>query len=163
MAEAVFRHHVSNLPADSALKFNTLDSAGTAAYHISSPPDPRTMATLRQHGITSYRHAARKVSKADFRDFDYIMAMDEANLADLLELRDKVVRDAEKKGSAADGLAVVRMFGDFQRDGGLCEKVGGGKIVPDPYYGGDEGFEQVYRQVVGLSEGFLKYLELKRE
>ncbi|KMU74468.1 phosphotyrosine protein phosphatase [Coccidioides immitis RMSCC 3703] len=163
MAEAVFQHHISNLPTTSSLKFKTIDSAGTGAYHVHSPPDPRTMSTLQRHNITKYRHAARKVNKADFKEFDYIFAMDDSNLYDLQELQEKVVRDNEKKGAAADGLAELRLFGDFNRDGSVCEKVGGGKSVPDPYYGGNDGFEDVFHQVVGHTEGFLKYLEKKSE
>ncbi|WEW60182.1 Low molecular weight phosphotyrosine protein phosphatase [Emydomyces testavorans] len=161
MAEAVFRHHISSLPS-SSLKFKTVDSAGTGAYHIHSPPDPRTMSALQKHSITRYKHSARQVNMTDFREFHYILAMDDSNLYDLLELREKVVRDNGKEGGA-DSLAVVRLLGDFQRDGSVDEKVGGGVSVPDPYYGGHDGFEEVYQQVVGHAEGFLKYLERKLE
>ncbi|EEP81274.1 low molecular weight phosphotyrosine protein phosphatase [Uncinocarpus reesii 1704] len=160
MAEAVFRHHIANLPASSPLKFSTVDSAGTGAYHIHSPPDPRTMSTLRQHNVIKYSHSARKVNKADFREFDYIFAMDDSNLYDLLELQEKVKRDDEKKGDTGH-RATVRLWGDFARDGSVCDKVGGGESVPDPYYGGNDGFEEVYSQVVRHTEGFLKYLERK--
>ena len=140
------------------------------------------MATLRRHGITSYRHAARKVNKGDFLKFDYILAMDKYNLRDLLDTREAVVNSLNRKadpksaakntraardaalGAAGEDakIAEVRLFGDFGRDGKLHAHVGGGEVVQDPYYGGADGFEDVYKQVVRFSQGFLEYLEIKR-
>ena len=153
MAEAVFRHH----SASSALKFSTIDSAGTGAYHIHSPPDSRTISTLKAHSINC-RHAARQVNKGDFTTFDYIFAMDDANLEDLLEMREKVMRKVGPNGT--NRIAEVRLFGDYKTDGSVCE-VGDGEVVPDPYYGGKDGFEDVYRQLTRFTTGFLKYLEKK--
>lgn len=179
MADAVFRHVAGSHPL-----IGEIDSAGTGAYHSMEPPDPRTMSTLRRHGITDYDHAARMVTKDDFRTFDYILAMDRHNLRDLQRLRDTVVASlrnpsaaaaaAGKKGTraataaaasdeeVAEKVAEVRLFGDFARAGGVpTEKVGGGEEVQDPYYGGAGGFEEVYQQVVRFSKGFLEYLERK--
>ena len=173
MAEGVFRNVASSHP-----QINEIDSAGTGAYHIMEPTDPRTMSTLRSHGIKNYNHAARKVTREDFLTFDYLLAMDKYNLRDLLDERAAVLaslgKGSGKKGStaaaaaaaAASGedvkVAEVRLFGDFGKGGAVHERVGGGEVVQDPYYGGTNGFEEVYQQVVRFSEGFLEHLE-KRE
>ncbi|QKX54431.1 uncharacterized protein TRUGW13939_01517 [Talaromyces rugulosus] len=162
MAEGVFRSlaapHRTSLIGD-------IDSAGTGAYHVHDPPDDRTMSTLRAHGIKNYNHAARKVTKDDFRTFHYILAMDQHNLRDLLRLRDSVLA-SQKKGSKGTTtteteLAVVRLFGDFNSDGTLNKRVGGGKEIEDPYYGGINGFEMAYEQAINYSKGLLSYLENK--
>jgi low molecular weight phosphotyrosine protein phosphatase len=174
MAEGVFRNVTESNPI-----IGEIDSAGTGAYHTDEPPDSRTMSTLRRHGITSYHHAARKVNKSDFLKFDYVLAMDKSNLRDLLDTRESVInslnRKADPKSSAkstraardaalgAAGedakVAEVRLFGDFGRGGKLHDRVGGGEVVQDPYYGGANGFEEVYQQVVRFSQGFVDYLE----
>ncbi|CAK39475.1 uncharacterized protein An07g05600 [Aspergillus niger] len=140
MAEGVFRNVAASHPL-----INEIDSAGTGAYHAGEDPDSRTMSTLRRHNIRNYNHAARKVTKQDFLDFDYLLAMDKYNLRDLLDVRAKV--------------AEVRLFGDFGTGGVLHERVGGGEVVQDPYYGGVNGFEEVYQQVTRFSKSFLEYLE----
>lgn len=151
MAEAVFRSVVAS---STTPVIGDIDSAGTASYHALDPPDPRTMSTLRRHGITDYEHAARAVTKEDFRTFDYILAMDGSNLRNLLQMRNNV-RSGEK-------IAEVRLFGDFGPDG-TQSRVGGGEEVQDPYYGGTQGFEEVYEQAVRFSKAFLACLETKRK
>ncbi|OQE29867.1 hypothetical protein PENSTE_c002G06638 [Penicillium steckii] len=174
MAEGVFRNVAESNPI-----IGEIDSAGTGAYHTDEPPDSRTMSTLRRHGITSYTHAARKVTKDDFLKFDYLLAMDKYNLRDLLDTRDSVINSLNRKadpksaakntraardaalGAAGEDakVAEVRLFGDFGRGGKLHDRVGGGEVVQDPYYGGANGFEEVYKQVVRFAEGFVDYLE----
>lgn len=184
MAEAIFRDQASK----SRVKFTTIDSAGTGAYHAGDPPDSRTLSTLRAHQINDYRHRARKVTDEDFTKFDYLLAMDEGNLDDLLFRRERLSRAktkaADKDGGASYGstssgaretrgataagktlpageLADVRLFGDYLEDGNVVKEVGQGKEVDDPYYGGRDGFEVNYRQIVRHSTGFLKFLERK--
>ncbi|CRG91073.1 protein-tyrosine phosphatase [Talaromyces islandicus] len=160
MAEGVFR---SLTALNRTSLIGDIDSAGTGAYHVHDPPDDRTMSTLRAHGIRNYNHAARKVTKDDFRTFDYILAMDQYNLRDLLRLRDSVLA-AQKKGSgkgAETEIAEVRLFGDFNSDGTLNKRIGGGQEIEDPYYGGINGFEIAYEQALKFSKGFLAYLENK--
>lgn len=158
MAEAVFTSMTADNPS-----IGTIDSAGTGAYHELDPPDPRTTATLRKHQISDYDHAARKVTKDDFRKFDYVLAMDKHNLRDLLRARDSVA--SGKKHGTADSavggnkIADVRLFGDFAGSKGVHAKVGGGEQVQDPYYGVHDGFEEVYQQVVRFSKGFLEHVE----
>ncbi|OJJ99938.1 hypothetical protein ASPACDRAFT_43576 [Aspergillus aculeatus ATCC 16872] len=156
MAEGVFRHVAASHPL-----INKIDSAGTGAYHAGESPDHRTMTTLRAHGITRYVHAARKVTKEDFLTFDYVLAMDKYNLRDLQETREAVLAAATKKSGAARAakVAEVRLFGDFGAGGALHERVGGGEVVQDPYYGGVNGFKEVYEQVTRFSRNFVEYLE----
>ena len=141
MAEGVFR---------SVAKGNThvgdVDSCGTGAYHSLDPPDYRTMATLKKNGITEYDHGARQVTKEDFNDFDYMLAMDAWNLRDLQKMRRRV----ESKGQKTK--AQVMLFGEFSGKGKAEE-------VVDPYYGADNGFDTVYEQVKRFSTNFLKSLE----
>ncbi|KAJ5711058.1 Protein-tyrosine phosphatase low molecular weight mammalian [Penicillium malachiteum] len=178
MAEGVFRNLARSNPA-----IGEIDSAGTGAYHSMEPPDSRTMSTLRRHGIKNYSHAARKVTKEDFLQFDYLLAMDKSNLRDLLDVRASVVASVQRKSGpkssskkiraateAAIGeegvdaqIAEVRMFGDFGPGGRLHERIGGGEVVQDPYYGGANGFEEVYEQVVRFSQGFLDHVAASEE
>nr|POF01299.1 low molecular weight phosphotyrosine protein phosphatase [Quercus suber] len=141
MAEAVFQH----LSAGHPLIAN-IDSCGTGAYHAGDDPDPRTMSTLHQNGITSYTHAARKVLvPEDFEEFDYILGMDGSNVADLR----RMARRAENgKGEVK---AKVMLFGEFGGKG--KEEVG------DPYYGARDGFTIAFEQVQRFSRGLLKHLE----
>jgi low molecular weight phosphotyrosine protein phosphatase len=185
MAEGVFRSLSAPLSTN---LIGHIDSSGTGAYHALDPPDYRTMSTLRDHGITNYEHSARMITKEDFKKFDYILAMDKYNLRDLLRLRDSVVAAQSGSGARAGGkkgtraataaalsaagdeddetskpqIAEVRLFGDFRSDGTVDTRVGGGEEVQDPYYGGTNGFEEVYEQVTRFSKGFLAYLEKKR-
>ena len=80
---------IESLSAESKSVFLELDSAGTAAYHIGSPPDPRSIAVLKQVGIHIDQQKARQVSKADFDEFDWILAMDRENLANLKKIQPK--------------------------------------------------------------------------
>ncbi|KAJ5970836.1 Protein-tyrosine phosphatase low molecular weight mammalian [Penicillium vulpinum] len=174
MAEGVFRNLAAGHPS-----IGEIDSAGTGAYHTLEPPDSRTMSTLRRHKITNYDHAARKVTREDFLTFDYVLAMDKSNLRDLEDVRESVIATLQRKTDtkpssrstrshvdAAIGayqpdtkVAEVRLFGDFGQGGKLHDRVGGGEVVKDPYYGGANGFEEVYQQVARFSQNFMEYLE----
>ncbi|KAJ5922350.1 hypothetical protein N7516_010053 [Penicillium verrucosum] len=174
MAEGVFRNLAGAHPS-----VGEIDSAGTAAYHSLEPPDSRTMSTLRRHKITDYEHAARKVTREDFLTFDYLLAMDKSNLRDLQDVRESVIATLQRKTDtkqssrstrshvdAAIGaygaetkVAEVRLFGDFGKGGKLHDRIGSGEVVKDPYYGGANGFEEVYQQAVRFSQNFVEYLE----
>ncbi|CAG7924625.1 unnamed protein product [Penicillium olsonii] len=176
MAEGVFRDLAATHPS-----IGEIDSAGTAAYHSLEPPDSRTMSTLRRHEITEYEHAARKVTREDFLTFDYLLAMDKSNLRELLDTRESVIATLQRKTDnkpsskstrshvdAAIGayspdtkVADVRLFGDFGKGGKLTDRVGGGEVVKDPYYGGANGFEEVYQQAVRFSRNFLDHVQHK--
>lgn len=116
-----------------------VDSAGTAAYHIGKLPDARSIRTLDGAGIDITLQRARQVSVADFDRFDWIVAMDAENLANL------------KRIAPAQYRANVVLFGRY-RDG-----VDFGE-VDDPYYGGDQGFEDMKDQLMTISNDFLAHL-----
>lgn len=138
MAEGVFQSLAKSNP-----RIGTIDSCGTGAYHTLDPPNERTMAVLERNGITDYDHGARQVTKEDFNNFDYIFAMDDSNLRNLLSLQKRV----ESRGTKS--RAKVMLFGEY----------GGGRtaeVVVDPYYGPDSGFETAYEQVRRFSINFLR-------
>ncbi|KAI8991526.1 protein-tyrosine phosphatase [Mycotypha africana] len=137
MAEAVFAHTVKKHNLQS--KIPKIDSAGTASYHVGSAPDSRSVSTCKAHGVP-VKHHARKVSKNDFEEFDYVLCMDESNLSDL-----KSIKPANSK-------AVLKLFGEFDPEGE--------RIIEDPYYGGTQGFEHNFNQITRASEGLLKHLKL---
>ncbi|KAL8750870.1 MAG: hypothetical protein Q9199_006800 [Rusavskia elegans] len=139
MAEGVFRSMTK-----SDTRIGTIDSAGTGAYHEGCPPDPRTMSVLEENGENSYHHQARKIRNSDFKDFDYVLAMDADNLHDLSRVQRRII-----KNSGLDAApAKVMMFGDF----GGCE----GEEVIDPYYGARDGFTIAYEQMTRFSKGFIE-------
>ncbi|KAL8801486.1 MAG: hypothetical protein Q9223_007011 [Gallowayella weberi] len=139
MAEGVFR---SMTKADA--RVGTTDSAGTGAYHEGSPPDPRTMSVLEENGEMDYDHSARRVRNTDFKDFDYVLAMDHDNLQDLSRLQKRIV----KNGGPDAAPAKVMLFGDF---GGRQ-----GEEVVDPYYGARDGFTIAYEQMTRFTKGFIE-------
>jgi low molecular weight protein-tyrosine phosphatase len=101
-----------------------IDSAGTANYHVGEPPDRRTVAAARRRGYEIAGLRARQVSPGDLQRFDYVLAMDRANLDELRGL------------GHAPPRAHLGLFLEYAPDCGTDE-------VPDPYYGGQEGFERV--------------------
>lgn len=123
LAEGVFRQLVAD--AGLADRFE-IDSAGTSAYHIGDPPDERTTAVARARGIT-LSGSARQIAREDFRRFDYIIVMDRENLTNVQRL----ARMVPPKGK-------VLMLREFD------EAAGEDRDVPDPYYGGPSGFEDVH-------------------
>ncbi len=112
------------------------DSAGTSSYHIGSAPDRRMNAAAKLRGIELVGHA-RQFTKADFEEFDLILAMDRENYENICAL-DRSDRYRHK----------VRLMCDFCTRHTLKE-------VPDPYYGGDEGFNQVIDLLFDACEGLL--------
>jgi protein-tyrosine phosphatase len=112
------------------------DSAGTHAYHVGNPPDPRSQQTALRHGIDLSSQRARKVAVSDFEKFDYVMAMDNDNHALLYAQCPEEHRHK------------LRLFLEFAPQ--LAETE-----VPDPYYGGDSGFEDVYRLLDVAVEGLM--------
>ena len=107
----------------------TVDSAGTAGYHTGSPPDKRAIEIAEKHNIELRHQRARQFSIADFEKFDIIYAMDKNNYAHLIALTKN--QEERKK---------IRMI--------LNETYPGlYKSVPDPYYGGKNGFEEVYNML----------------
>jgi protein-tyrosine phosphatase len=116
-----------------------LDSAGTAAYHSGELADPRTRAAARLRGI-ELTHRARQVSADDYHRFDYLLAMDGANLAHLR---------ARAPAGARAQLALFRSFDPLSEPDAE---------VPDPYYGGPSGFEEVLDLCERAAEGLWQHL-----
>lgn len=113
-----------------------IDSAGTHAYHLGEPPDPRAQATARARGIDLSDLRARQVEPGDLWYFDYVIAMDRDNYARLQRLCPKGMEDK------------LYLLMDFAPELGIRE-------VPDPYYGGQRGFEQVFDLIELAARGLL--------
>jgi protein-tyrosine phosphatase len=135
-SEGVFRKHVED--AGLSDRIHT-DSAGTHAYHTGEPADRRAQAAAERRGFSLADIRARRVRQEDFGLFDYILAMDEANL---LALRGIAPDDSQCE---------VRLFLEYA--GAFRETE-----VPDPYYGGSAGFERVLDLVEEASRGLLETL-----
>jgi protein-tyrosine phosphatase len=134
-AEGVFRV----LVADAGLADDfVIDSAGTGDWHVGEAPDRRMQqaATARGYPLSG---AARQVRAADFARFDHILAMDRSNLRDLVHL------------APAEHLSKIRLLRQY-------DPLGGGD-VPDPYYGGPEGFDEVVTIVERSCAGLLATLQ----
>lgn len=137
MAEAVFQHLVDEAGLGDQVK---IDSAGTGNWHVGEPAHRGTRRVLHQHGI-EYTGSARQIAQADFSRFDYILAMDDDNLADLRGMM------------PANSQAVLRRFLDFLPNAPTHE-------VPDPYYSGD--FDGVYDLVRAGAEALLTHLRQEK-
>lgn len=135
-AEAMLRHKVHAAGLDDRIE---VDSAGTADYHVGSPPDRRAVAHGQKRGLDMRHLRGRQVERADFERFDHVLAMDEDNLADLKRLR------------PAGSRAKVALLMSFAPHAGERE-------VPDPYHGGADGFERVLDLVDSACEVLLANL-----
>jgi len=132
-AEAMLRKKVHEAGLDRRIE---VDSAGTADYHVDSPPDRRAVMHGERRGLQMKSLRGRQARAADFDRFDYILAMDEDNLADLRRLR------------PAGSRATLALLMSFAPQAGAAE-------VPDPYYGGADGFERVLDLVDAAAAGFI--------
>ncbi len=141
LAENLFRHKVVQAGLED---WYTADSAGTAAYHIGEPPDERMRQVAAGRGL-NYSGAGRQFGTADFEDFDLILAMDATNQADILRL---AIGEAQR--------AKVRLMRSY--DPGAEPE----SAVPDPYYGGLAGFEEVYDILDRATTELLRQLEAER-
>jgi protein-tyrosine phosphatase len=137
-AEAVFRHYVENAGLSERIQ---IDSAGTHDYHIGESPDARTRRAAQQRGYDMNGLRGRQVEAADFGRFDYVLAMDRANLAILQRL-------------AQQGGGNPHLFLSYAKHHKERE-------VPDPYYGGADGFERVLDMVEDAAEGLLQHIREK--
>ena len=138
-AEAMLRKKVHAAGLDGRIE---VDSAGTADYHVDSPPDRRAIAHGERRGLALKHLRGRQVSRADFDRFDLILAMDGDNLADLERIR--------PPGSRAK----VALLMSYAPQAGSRE-------VPDPYAGGAEGFERVLDLVDSAADALVVALGLR--
>jgi len=130
-AEGVFR--TMAMAAGVAVE---VDSAGTGGWHVGEAPDQRATAAAAQRGVDLSTQRARQARISDFHEFDHILAMDRDNLEDLTAIM------------PPDARAELRLFLDYAPDQPVRE-------VPDPYYGGPQGFERVLDLIEAASAGLL--------
>lgn len=133
-AEAVFRHYVENAGMSENI---FIDSAGTHDYHIGEPPDLRTQRAAQQRGYDMSTMRGRQVEVGDFHRFDYVLAMDKGNLGILQHL------------TPPESTTQPQLFLEYARHHVERE-------VPDPYYGGSDGFERVLDMVEDAAQGLLQ-------
>lgn len=135
-ADGIFREIIKREKLDQKI---IVDSAGTGDWHIGKAPDSRTVAAAKLRGYDLSILRARQVITADFDEFDYVLAMDNANLRDLHSLRPT---------HFSGYLGLFLDFGSRKTH----------REVPDPYYGGNDGFELVLDLVEEAAEGLLTHI-----
>ncbi len=138
LAENMFRYLVEQAGLERQYE---IDSAGTSGWHIGEQPDGRMRQVAASHGF-KYSGKARQFSSKDLDEFDWVIAMDASN-------RTNILRFAKTQAQRAK----VRMMREFDPLGAPDDP------VPDPYYGGLDGFEEVYRIVERSCQGLLAALE----
>ena len=115
-----------------------VESAGTHSYHVGNPPDARSQATARQRGVDLSGLTARRFVSADFTEFDYLLGMDNSNIADMRAIR------------PTDAPARLQLMLEYSQKFAESE-------VPDPYFG-DDGFELVFDMIDDASRGLLQHI-----
>ncbi|MEM9339074.1 MAG: low molecular weight protein-tyrosine-phosphatase [Bacteroidota bacterium] len=134
LAEAIFNHKINQKGLKSAV---IADSSGTSNYHIGEAPDPRTIEIAEKNNIKIH-HFGQQFKKKHADEFDYLVAMDASN-------RQNMIREI---GSEPDFLYQMRTFDD----------IGKGGDVPDPYYGGADGFQKMYEILDRSCENLLQFI-----
>lgn len=140
LAEGVFRQRVDEAGLSDDFE---IDSAGTGSWHVGEPPDSRATMVAKEHGV-DLDSRARQVTPEDLERFDHVIAMDRDNL-----------RSLEQMAASSGGSAEIQLLRDYDPDRD-------GADVPDPYYGGVSGFENVYDIVSRSCEGLLAKLRALR-
>lgn len=133
LAEAIFNEKIRKKGLQDAFE---VDSAGTGHWHIGKPPDPRSIMIAKKNNIP-ISHTGQQFS-SDHKIHDYILAMDSDNMQTILQVL----------GSHHNGLYLIRYFDTDHQDAD----------VPDPYYGGDDGFQNVYNILDRSCEQLIQYL-----
>jgi protein-tyrosine phosphatase len=139
-AEGVFRHVLASQAPDLSIE---IDSAGTHDYHIGAPPDRRSIDAARRRGIDLSQLRARMVAVEDFATYDLILAMDEDNLQELRRRAPPIHRER------------IRLMMDYAPQAAS-------RYVPDPYYGGSQGFEEVLDLLEEAAQGLIAELRSMR-
>ncbi len=141
-AEGVFRHKLNQAGIrDGYLGSIFLDSAGTGAWHVGSPPDRRSQEMALKYGVSLKDLRARKITRQDFSDYDYILGMDQENIRNM------------KAVCPPDHHHKISLIMDY------AENCPGITEVPDPYSGGLEGFDRVFDIIDRGSAGLLKHIQ----
>jgi protein-tyrosine phosphatase len=142
-AEGVMRGLVAEQGLEDRIE---MDSAGTGAWHVGSGPDARASAAAGGRGVV-LEGQARQVRREDFEEFDLILAMDDSNLRDLRAL-----------APSEEGRAKVRLLREFDP----AAAAAGDLDVPDPYYGAEDGFGEVFDLVQAACRGLLEQIRAGR-
>lgn len=137
LGEAIFKDKVKKKGLE---RFFEIDSCGTSNYHIGDQPDSRTLANARKNGIT-IDHCGRQFTVDDLSSFDYILAMDKSNHQNILRLL--------KDKAHTQKVMLMREFDTIDKGG----------EVPDPYYGGEKHFQEVFEILDRSTENFLAHLQ----
>ncbi|WP_031484716.1 low molecular weight protein-tyrosine-phosphatase [Streptomyces bicolor] len=145
MAESVFRARVEEAGLGSVVE---VDSAGTGGWHEGDPADPRTVSVLEEHGYDS-RHTARQFQRSWFAHLDLVIALDTGHLKALRRL-----------APSPEDAAKVRLLRSYAHPSASSSQAPSGSAgedldVPDPYYGGRDGFEECLEMVEAASTGLL--------
>lgn len=119
----------------------TIDSCGTSNYHIGDKPDVRTRSNAKMNGV-ELSHLGRQLTVNDLEEFDYILAMDRSNYQNILRLR-----------NAEQYSPKIKLMREFDPEPG--------DDVPDPYYGGEQGFQDVFDILNRSVDGFITHLKSK--
>jgi protein-tyrosine phosphatase len=139
LAEGIFKKKVEEKGL--ADRF-VIDSCGTSNYHIGEQPDRRTIKNALANGVR-LNHQGRQFTVQDFNDFDYIVAMDSSNVQNIEKLR--------PEGNSKQ-ILLVRSFDELSMN----------KNVPDPYYGGENGFQEVFDILDRSIEGLVNHVVLEK-
>jgi len=136
LAEAIFRDKIKRKALD---QFIGTDSCGTSNYHIGHSPDPRTIQNAIKNGI-AINHRGRQLCAQDLEKFDFILAMDESNFQSILRLKCPL--------PFAHKVKLMRDFDPVEKGD-----------VPDPYFGGEKGFQEVFKILDRTLSNFISHLE----
>lgn len=137
LAEAIFKNKISKRSLNHWVE---ADSCGTANYHVGDSPDPRTIANAKRNGV-NIDHRGQQLSEDHLVEYDFILAMDQGNLQNILRL-------AEAQ-AYAEKIFLMRSF-DPDRDE---------DVVPDPYYGDEGDFQKVFEILDRSMDSFIQFLE----
>ena len=137
LAEAIFKHKIKEKNLHVYLE---ADSCGTANYHVGDSPDPRTIANAKKNGVV-IEHLGRQLSENDLEYYDIILAMDQSNYQNILRLSNSAIH--RKK---------IKLMREY-------DSVGKDNDVPDPYYGGEKNFQEVFEILDRSMDQFIMEIE----
>jgi protein-tyrosine phosphatase len=137
LAEAIFKNKTKIYGLDHIFE---ADSCGTGNYHIGSQPDPRTISNARKNNLP-IDHCARQLNERDLEEFDYILAMDASNLKNILKLPNAALH--------TEKISLLRDVDPLNK----------GAEVPDPYFGNEDGFQEVYELLDWTMDKFIEQLK----
>lgn len=140
LAEAIFNHKIRELGLTGVFR---ADSSGTSNYHIGEPPDERTIGNARKNGV-AIKHKGRQLTAGDLDEYDHVFAMDNNNYNSISRLSD---------GSARARIGLIREFDPLTKGG----------EVPDPYFGGERGFQEVFEILDRSIENLISHLREVRK